>query len=183
MFTYCNNNPVIKKDPDGESPLLIAAVGGAVGGAFVGLFYSIRNDLSLEDTMTTIFGGAIAGGFGAAAGMFTGLPQVGCVLLAAGTSGFTAEATDGEFAIGFTVGLAATLLGTKIPIQSYPSSDLFWGNAVATVATGFPAEIVSQGMHQDYYELREILSDPARPSAGGGSSVPLGLRGMGTGAG
>ena len=182
MFAYCNNNPINNADPAGQSPLLIAIAGGAFGGAMVGLLFSHKNDLSLGDTLITMLGGAIAGGFGAAAGILSGVPQVLCTLFATLTSGLTVEATGGEFGIGLVIGFVGTILGTKIPTASFTGADLFWGNAVATAAVGIPSEMASQSMHKDFEALQEILDNESRSCAGGGSSLPLGLRGMGTGA-
>lgn len=183
MFAYCNNNPVNHTDPSGASPLLIVAFGGALGGAIVGLIYAQINDMSLRDTVITVIGGAAAGGFGAPVAVLSGGPQFLCLVAASSASGFTAEATGGRFEIGFIVGLGGTLLGTKFPTALLSGEELFWANALATMGISVPAEMVSQGLNQDLDIIQDLLSDDSASSLGGGSSIPLGLRGMGTGAG
>ncbi|MBR1549665.1 MAG: hypothetical protein IJ634_03420 [Bacteroidales bacterium] len=91
-YSYCGNNPVMYIDKNGESTLLIAAIVGAVLGAYTGgvlanegEFYPWEWDFSSGTTWGYMFGGAITGGvsgFAGAAIAASGIPLGNTLALA-----------------------------------------------------------------------------------------------------
>jgi RHS repeat-associated protein len=74
-YSYCNGNPVVMKDPDGEFPVLTALAGGIIGGVTSGV-YAVLEGKSTTEIIAATAGGAVGGaikGTGFLGGTVSGL--------------------------------------------------------------------------------------------------------------
>jgi len=64
-YSYCMNNPLVFVDPDGNNPLLIPIIIGAIAGAYTGyqIAHAYGYDLGNIQTYGYMIGGAVIGGF------------------------------------------------------------------------------------------------------------------------
>ena len=153
MFAYCNNNVTKLRDCNGEDPVLIAAVAGAVAGAAVGLFHYLSfsgAEATLGGALLSTTGGMLSGALGGAASILTGAAQITAVISSGLVAGLFADATGGDFLLSALMGCAGAYGGTLIDISMYHGMDLFFANLIASLGVGYPMEMISQSLYQDY---------------------------------
>ena len=112
-YTYCNNNPVMYVDPDGESILLAMLIGAVVGGAInLGIHFS-QGDVENFGQGLMYFGtGAVGGALSVAIGgygpqLLTGVGQMTGMSWLAGAG----ETLNAIWDIGHTIDAVTTVAG------------------------------------------------------------------------
>ena len=156
MFAYCLNNPIAYYDHSGKDPVLFAAAGAAVAGGALSLYYYLNSndDATFGGDLLATIGGATAGALAGAASMLTGNPQIICAVSAAIVAGLISDSSGGSFFISAAVTLLATYGGLYIDISMYNGIELALASFVASLGTGFPAERISQELHDDLYDYQ-----------------------------
>ena len=173
MFAYCGNNPVNYADPNGEDPVLIAAVGGAIAGTLISLFFYYNNageDATLGGALLAATAGALSGALGAAAGMVTGDVKMTYILSTAIVAGLFSHSTGGSFSVSAIFTYWGTYVGTYIDTGSYEGIKLVLANFLASLGTGYPTEMLTQSANQDIQEFRNATS--RNQHSGRGGSLP-----------
>ena len=185
MFAYCNNNPANATDGNGKDPVLFAAAGAAIAGALISLYYYIQingDAASIGGALLAMSGGALAGALGGAAGMLTGQTQFMCVLGAGIVAGLISDCSGGNFWVGAILGFLSSLAGTHIDISMFEGLTLSFASFIATLGTGYPAEMAAQAIQQDLYESQpDANNDPctntnigSQPTPNRGPGIPGG---------
>ena len=172
MFAYCNNNPVNAMDSNGKDPVLFAAAGAAVAGALISLFYYIQTNgdaASIGGALLAMAGGALSGALGGAAGMLTGQMQSVCIIGAGIVAGLIADCSGGNFWVGAILGFLSSIAGTHIELSMFEGMTLSFASFIATLGTGYPAEMAAQAIQQDLYEHQLNANEPPPLSTGIGS--------------
>jgi|GEM_PF-3033469 len=131
MFTYCNNNPVEKKDSEGSLGVIAgAAIGGAIAGAFIGAVSHLvtsgwnGTDVTAASLLSAVATGAVTGAIGAIGGAVGG---VIAIVASAGVGAISAtmavKSTEGSAEKKFVAGVTAFLIvgagtyyGTRFPL-------------------------------------------------------------------
>ena len=131
MFSYCGNNPVIRKDAYGTfwEVVLGAAIGGGIAGAFIGAVSHLvtcgynKEEVTMSGLINATLTGAATGAIGAVAGVVEGAAIVGSAAVGVISGTITAMNTEGpienKVIAGVTAGAIAgfgTYLGTKLPV-------------------------------------------------------------------
>ena len=114
IFAYCNNEPIVRTDTNGQWGHLI--IGGIVGG-LIGLASAIVSGSSLEDTLISVAAGAV-GGVLAASGAGVVAQAFGNAILSMGTN-----------AVQQTIDIAQDETGTK----QFHVGDMLFDGAVGLV--------------------------------------------------
>ncbi len=169
MFAYCNNNPLMNCDPDGEDPVLFAAAGGALAGGLVSLYFYTKtaDDASVGGALLAMTGGVLAGALGGAAGVLMGNPRTLYVALATTVGGLISDATGGSPIVGALTTLVGTLLGCTIDISMYSGLELMFANFIASVGVGYTVELASQSMQEDINSAQTTSTQGTTPKGSG----------------
>ena len=179
MYCYCLNNPVNYTDMSGEvaiSIMVAAIVGGAIAGGVISTtsyIYTTKQqgeDLQFKEGAVIFLVGAIAGGFGGAAGMVT---NIGIQLALCASAGiapciYTVCTTGGPPEQKFWAGTAAFVItavgaygGAQIPLDGLSESMTFAGSAIFGGTIGGYCENLNvhvQRVIDERYNNNEALS-------------------------
>jgi hypothetical protein len=178
LFAYCQNNPVNFTDPTGEfviTPALIAvAIGGALGGAFIGAVSYITNcgiageEVTASGVITYATLGGITGAIGAVGGAIgtTAAVKFSSALVGLITGVVTLFNTEGSVVEKVTTGVTAgvlsaygTFLGTKIPVALDNSFTAGVTSFAGGLFMGTNAEIFSVATQKVVSYIFDTLDD------------------------
>ena len=141
LWTYCNNNPIMYVDPDGEFAILTALlIGAGIGALFGGITEGISGYASGDrglDLFGDIFGGALVGGALGLATVAGGLVGVGAVsgLGALGLFTGTTMLTFGAGIASYSIRYAGKESFSKTDMFSYAGKVTI--NSVFNFAMGY----------------------------------------------
>lgn len=139
MFAYCENNPVIYRDPTGED-LLGAMIGGAIGGALISVVSHLATNpnATIGSTLTALGVGAVTGALGGLAGVLTTYRAVASCAVGLIAGVYAACTAEGDIcqkvAIGMTTGTIAAV-GTYCGSYLDTAFETTFETAASTYAT------------------------------------------------
>ena len=162
LYAYCDNNPIIRKDDNGNMWIYAAIGGGVVGGVISALSYMSSLAVSGEQFdfgkfigTTTV--GVLNGILGGVAGVSSGFLKITLILASGGVSGiYTYRTTKGTHEYKLAAAVAAgtittigTYTGTLFDTNRLAKIDIAVANGVATFFTGVPTEMVNKVFQYD----------------------------------
>ena len=180
MFAYCLNNPITYYDHSGKDPVLFAAAGAGVAGGALSLYYYLNSneDATFGGALLAAIGGATAGALAGAASMLTGNPQILCAISSAIVAGLVSDCSGGSIFISAPDAFLAAYAGLYIDISMYNGIELALASFVASLGTGFPAERISQELHNDLHDYQSRSTPDGTAPADSGSKNGFGAGGF-----
>ena len=156
MFAYCNNNPILYRDVEGESLTLAAAIGGAIAGAMISLTSYLVNcgitgsEVTADGIALALIAGVICGVCGAEAGaavstalMTETYAKAMWSAAAALISAIYAEVTGGNAFLAGTFTWLGAFGGALINTGNLTGYLEGFANFAVGLFTGTPAEVAS----------------------------------------
>ena len=160
--------------------MLVAAAGAGVAGGALSLYYYLNSneDATFGGALLAAIGGATAGALAGAASMLTGNPQILCAISSAIVAGLVSDCSGGSIFISAPVAFLAAYAGLYIDISMYNGIELALASFVASLGTGFPAERISQELHNDLHDYQSRSTPDGAAPADSGSKNGFGSGGF-----
>lgn len=151
MFSYCNNNPIIREDESGAFWGVI--IGGGIAGALVSTISYIssnKDNITRDGIALAVSSGFLCGMTGAIAGVESGLILACSVAVAAITFAVTAVNTEGSKTTKLVSGGVSALvagLGTYAGAKAFPIRfDNEWIEGFTAFTGGYLAGMLTDGI-------------------------------------
>ena len=179
MFAYCNNNPLLKLDSEGNLGLAVIAgglIGGAIAGALIGTVSHLVSS-GMKGEQVTAGGilsaaavGAATGAIGALGGI-TGTSTVAAIVVGLVSGVTVAINTEGDFGTKFLTGfMSGTIAGIGTYLGSNVTTALDSGfvcgcsTFAGGLFSGAPTEIVSVAAQQASSKVGENIHSATNPN-------------------
>ena len=162
LYAYCDNNPIVRVDYDGQI-WVYAAIGGGIAGSLIGAISYVSSSIMNGEEITVgklaeaTFVGALNGAIGGVAGV-SGAVMKTILIASSGiiAGGYTAATTTGsvekKIVAGFTAAVitsTGTFLGTTIDTNGLSKGATVIANYAVTISTAVPTEITNIAVQQN----------------------------------